>query len=99
MVESHGILLFYFNVSIAYRGGEMGSRVEWEVAKTTSWGILGAAMMPIGTHAMAHALLVGHKAVGAILGPHHPFGTLHWCHCSSCDFGGLAKCPPEKQTS
>ena len=35
------------------------------------------------------------SAVGAILGPYHLSGALHWCHCSSCDFGGLAKCAPE----
>ena len=50
---------------------------------------------------MAHATLVGHRdvqsAVGAILGPHHQITTLHWCHCSSHDFGDVAKCPPEKQ--
>ena len=82
MAESYGILLFFFDVSIAYRGGgwdEQQSRVEaWKVAKTTSWGILRAAMMPIGTHAMAHVLLVGHTAVGAISGPHYPFGPLHY---------------------
>ena len=71
----------------------------WEVAKTTSWGILGAAMMPVGTHTMAHTLLVGYIAVGAILGPHYTIGTLHWCYRFSYDFGGLAKFPPEKQIS
>ena len=44
----------------------MGSRVGWEVAKTAGWDIFGAAMMPVGTHTMAHALFVGHTAVGAI---------------------------------
>ena len=58
-------------------------------------------MIPVhvGTHAMVHALLVGYTAVEAILEPHHQIGTFHWCHCSSCDLGGVAKCPPEKQTS
>ena len=49
--------------------GGIGGRVGWAVAKTTGWSILGAAMMSVGTHTMAHALLVGHTAVGAILGP------------------------------
>ena len=31
------------------------------------------------------------------LGSQHPIGTLHWCHYSSCDVGGSAKCLPEKQ--
>ena len=60
-------------------------------AAGTGWDILGAAMTPVGAQTMTHALLVGHIAVGAILGPHHPIGTFHWCHCSSRDFGGLAK--------
>ena len=47
----------------------MGSEVGWEMAKTISWGILVAAMMPLGTHTMVHALLVGHTAVGVILPP------------------------------
>ena len=64
----------------------MGSRVGWEVAKTTSWGILGAAMTLVGTHTMAHALLVGHTAVRAILDPHHLIGILHWCNCYSHDW-------------
>ena len=55
----------------------MGSEVGWEMAKTTTWGILGAAMMLLGTHTMAQAVLVGHTVVGAILGPHQPIGTLH----------------------
>ena len=55
----------------------MGSEVEWEMAKTTSWDILGAATMPLGTHTVAHTLLVGHTA--AILGPQHPIGSLHRC--------------------
>ena len=33
----------------------MGNEVGWEIAKTTSWGILGAAMMLLGTHTVAHA--------------------------------------------
>ena len=57
----------------------------------------------IDAYIMAYATLVGHRdvqsAVGAILGPYHLISTLHWCHYSSCDFGGLAKCLPEKQTS
>ena len=48
-----------------------------EVAKTTSWSILGVAMMPVGIHTMAHTLLVGHIVVRAILVPHHIIGTLH----------------------
>ena len=59
-------------------------------------------MMLIGAHTMTCATLVGHSdvqsAVGAILGPHHLISTLHWCHCSSHIFGGLTKCPLEKQT-
>ena len=66
----------------------MGSRVGWEVAKTTSWGILGAAMMPVGTHTMAHALLVGRTTVGTILDPHHLIGVLYWCNCCSHDLKG-----------
>ena len=47
-------------------------------------------MMPVGTHTMAHALLVGHTAVGAILDPraHHPIGILNWCNCCSHDLDG-----------
>ena len=61
-------------------------------------------MMLIGTHTMACGTLVGLRAiqsvVGAILGPHHLINTFHWFHCCSNDFDkGLAKCPPEKQTS
>ena len=41
---------------------------------TTSNGIFKAAMMPVGTHIMAHAILVG----GGI--------ALHWSHCSSHDW-------------
>ena len=47
----------------------MGSRVGWEAAKTTAWGIFGAVRVPVGTHKIAHALLVGHTAKGVILGP------------------------------
>ena len=80
MAKFHGILPFFFNVSIAYKGlGRIGSEMGWEMAKTTSWGIFVAAMMPLGTHTMAHALLVSHTAVGAILDFHHPIGTLHRC--------------------
>ena len=43
-------------------------------------------MMPVGTHTMAHALLVGHTAVGAILDPYHPIGILHWCNYCSHDW-------------
>ena len=54
-------------------------------------------------HTMAHATLVGHRdiqsAMGAILGSHHLISALHWCYCSSCDFGESAKSPPEKQIS
>ena len=55
----------------------MSSEVGWEMAKTTIWGILVAAMMPLGTHTMAHALFVGHTAVGDILDSHYPIGILH----------------------
>ena len=67
--------------------GGMGGgvqRVGWEVAKTLVWDIPGAAMMPTMTQWWAI------ESVGANpAGPHHPIGTLHWCHCSSRDFGGL----------
>ena len=47
--------------------------------------------------------LIGHRdvksAVRTILGPHHLIVALHWCYCSSHDFGMLEKCPLEKQTS
>ena len=56
------------------------------MAKTTSWDILGAAMMLLGTHTVAHALLVGHTAT--ILGPTTQLATSIG---ASCDFGGLQK--------
>ena len=66
--------------------------VGWAVG--IGWGILGTAMTPVGAHTMDHALLVGHVAMMqyiVIISIYHPIGTLHWCHCSSRDFGGLAK--------
>ena len=44
-------------------------------------------MMPVGTHMMAHALLVGYTAVGAFLDPraHHPLGILLWCSLAAPD--------------
>ena len=49
-------------------------------------------MMSIGTHTMAHAMLVVHRniqsAVIVILGPYHLISALQWCHCSSRDFVG-----------
>ena len=38
------------------------------------------------------------EAIRAILGPHHPVGALNWCHRSSHDLGGSAKCPSGKHT-
>ena len=58
------------------------------MAKTTSLGILGVAMMLLSTHTMAHALLVGHTAVGAILGPTTQLAPSIG---ASCDFGGWQK--------
>ena len=54
-------------------------------------------MLPIGIHCHINNRDV-QLAVGAILGPHNLFSTLHWCHYSSCYFEGLAKSSPEKQT-
>ena len=39
------------------------------------------------------------QSVGANIGPNCPIGALHGSDCSSCDFGGSAKCPSQKQTS
>ena len=59
--------------------------------------------MPISAHTMAHATFLGHRdiqlTVEAILGPHHLISILHWYHCSNHGFGGLAKCPLERQIS
>ena len=75
----------------------------WAVSKPLVRTPFGAAMVPVGVHTMAHTILVGHRdvqsAVGAILDPHHLISALHWCHYSSRDFGGPAKCPPGKQAS
>ena len=50
-------------------------------------------MMPIADQILAYVTLVGHRdvqsAVVAIMGPYHLNSTLHWCHCSSCNFEGL----------
>ena len=93
MAEFHGILPFPFLMSRQFTGGWVG----WEVAKT----LVRTLMITTGAHTMAHATLVGHKnvqqAAGKILGPHHLISTPNWCHCSSHDFGGLAKCSPENR--
>ena len=55
---------------------------------------VGAAMIPIGTHTMAQATLVGYRdiqsAVGATLSPHHLISAVHWYHSSSHVFAELA---------
>ena len=58
-------------------------------AAGTVWGIIGAAVTPVGALTMAHALLVGHRGSGS--NPRSPIGTLCSNHCSSRDFGGSAK--------
>ena len=50
-------------------------------------------------HTVVSDTIVGHIISGTNPGPQCPSGALHGCHCSSCDFGGSAKCPSEKQTS
>ena len=80
----------------------MGGGMGWVVG----WGGVGWAGLgwggrwqkpPVGAPRLGAAMMtVCYKAVGAILGPHHQIGTLHWCHCSSCDFGGVRKCPSRK---
>ena len=51
--------------------------------------------MPIGAHTLAYVTLVGQRdfqsEVGVTLGPHHLISSLHWCHCSSHDFGGSSR--------
>ena len=51
---------------------------------------------------MAHATLVDHRDIhsvlGAILGPHRVVSALHWCHCSSRDFGESAKLKADQLT-
>ena len=37
--------------------------------------------------------------MGAVPGYGHPIGALYRCHSFNHDITGLAKCPPEKQTS
>ena len=99
------LLLFFSTVRTVYRGGGWdGYRVGSGVGGLGDGKIpFGIATMPIGAHTMAHATSVGdidiQSVVGTTLGPHHLISALHWCHCSSHDFGGLEKCPPEKQTS
>ena len=39
------------------------------------------------------------QAKAAVPGHGHPIGALHRCHAFNCDITGLAKFPPEKQTS
>ena len=62
----------------AGQGGVGGGKNPW----------LGHPMRSHDNHTMVHATLVGTEAVGANLGPHHPIGAIHWCCCSSHDFGG-----------
>ena len=96
MAEFHGILLFFFNVSIAYREG------GWD-------GVGGGKNYQLG-HPCSSYDASRHPHNGPChtsrphssksnLSPHHTIGTLHWCHCSGHDFEGLAKFPAEKQIS
>ena len=104
MPEFHDIFLFFSSVRIPYRGCDqdgwkVGGGVGWEVPKN-----FGAVMLPkTPTQWPMPHYIVGHRdvqsAVRAILSPHHIISVLHWCYFSSHDFGGLAKCPLEKQTS
>ena len=60
---------------------------------------LGHPMSSHEAHTVANGIMVGPIVSGSKPGPHCPIGTLHGCHCSSCDFEGSAKCPSQKQTS
>ena len=49
------------------------------------------------SHTMICAALVGHRGSESnLIGPHQPIDIPHWCHCSSCEFESLPKCPPGK---
>ena len=73
MAESHGILLFFFNVNIVYRGG------GWDGQQSRVGGGKNYQLgHPWSSHYVSrhpyngHILLVGPTAVGGILGPHAP---------------------------
>ena len=77
-----------------------GRAVGWSgQGESGKYDIHGATVMPLGTHTMVHATLVGYRdvqsAVGAIL-----FNALHWYHCSCDVFEGSSNMPSRKdQTS
>ena len=64
--------------------------VEWN-----GWGgvggekkiCLGRPMSSHDTHTVANDTPVNHRVSGSKPRLHCPIGVLHWCHCSSCDFG------------
>ena len=75
---------------------------RWQKPTVKTWSEY-IAMPPVVTHTMAYATLVGHSdvqsAVRAILYLLFLTSALHWHYCFSYDFGGLLKCPSDKQTS
>ena len=88
MAEIHGSFLMPVELTEGWVGLVVG------------WGGVGAGKNPIAAMTptqwpMLHWYAT--KTVVAILGPHHLIGTLHWCHCSSHDFGRLVKYPSGKQ--
>ena len=97
MAEFHGIVVIFYNFSIAYReGGWDGSRGEagWGEVK---WGGVGVAKLLVKTpleHRQLPMWPQRHSVIrGLILYRSAPLiANLYWCHCSSHDFGGSEKC-------
>ena len=101
MAEFHGIFccLFLPSVLIIEEVGGMGGGVGWG-------GVGGGKNLRLGhptssheAHTVANHTPVGHIVSGSKSRSPLKIGALHECHCTSCDFGGSAKCPSEKQTS
>ena len=94
--EFHGILPSLSEVWFAEGLGGMGWRElggRWQKLVRTP-------LESPRPHTKACGTLIGHRdlqsAVGIVLGPHCQIGNLHWCHCSSCYYGGLEKMPSRK---
>ena len=99
------ILPSFSNISIAYRGGGWDGQPEWGGMGRVG-GVEGGKNLHSGHLMSSHDALQwpmpqqwATESVGTNSGPHCPISILYWCHCSSCDLGGLTKCPLEKQTS
>ena len=73
--------------------GGMGGRAGWDRVGWVEGGKnyrLGHPMSSHDVHTVANKTIVGHIVSGSK--PKSPLPNWH-CHCSSCDFRGLAKFP------